>query len=265
MDNTRLFRSPPTMPDHRTTPCSGTGACTFSRIGPESPTSTRWTHRGMMYGRRVIRRPSTSRAASSSNGHIVYACRGGPLVPGPSDRPRTDHPHNARVPTSIQLREHWVNKPVEYLTAAHIAPDGSSAVFTARGEGLHFAGEERPYRKGQRGDSAVALSRCALSARRQKQFSPSPPKPARPSSGAIPPTAKASRSNGPTMPTCSAGTASLHRMVIGWRTTIRINGSGSSTPKPGRTNKLRNPCPATSPIFAGHRTAGVAGICGASR
>ena len=33
-----------------------------------------------------------------------------------------------------QLREHWVKKPLDYLTAAHIAPDGSGAVFTARGE-----------------------------------------------------------------------------------------------------------------------------------
>ena len=33
-----------------------------------------------------------------------------------------------------QLREHWVKKPSDYLTAVHIAPDGGSAVFTARGE-----------------------------------------------------------------------------------------------------------------------------------
>lgn len=33
-----------------------------------------------------------------------------------------------------QLREHWVKKPTDYLTAVHISPDGSSAVFTARGE-----------------------------------------------------------------------------------------------------------------------------------
>jgi tricorn protease len=33
-----------------------------------------------------------------------------------------------------QLREHWVTKPADFLTAAHISPDGSSAVFTARGE-----------------------------------------------------------------------------------------------------------------------------------
>ncbi len=33
-----------------------------------------------------------------------------------------------------QLRDHWVKKPLDYLTGAHIAPDGSAAVFTARGE-----------------------------------------------------------------------------------------------------------------------------------
>ncbi|MDR3772007.1 MAG: S41 family peptidase [Terracidiphilus sp.] len=33
-----------------------------------------------------------------------------------------------------QMREHWVKKPTDYLTAVHLAPDGSSAVFTARGE-----------------------------------------------------------------------------------------------------------------------------------
>jgi tricorn protease len=32
------------------------------------------------------------------------------------------------------LRDHWVKKPLEYLTGVHIAPDGSAAVFTARGE-----------------------------------------------------------------------------------------------------------------------------------
>jgi tricorn protease len=32
------------------------------------------------------------------------------------------------------LRDRWVKKPREYLTGAHLAPDGSAAVFTARGE-----------------------------------------------------------------------------------------------------------------------------------
>ncbi|HKT47299.1 MAG TPA: S41 family peptidase [Candidatus Acidoferrales bacterium] len=33
-----------------------------------------------------------------------------------------------------QLRDHWVTKPLSYVSDAHIAPDGEAAVFTARGE-----------------------------------------------------------------------------------------------------------------------------------
>jgi tricorn protease len=33
-----------------------------------------------------------------------------------------------------QLRQHWVTKPAQYMTQAHISPDGSQVVFTARGE-----------------------------------------------------------------------------------------------------------------------------------
>ncbi len=47
--------------------------------------------------------------------------------------------HEEVIPITLvsdfdQMREHWVKKPLDYLTAAHISPDGSSAVFTARGE-----------------------------------------------------------------------------------------------------------------------------------
>jgi tricorn protease len=47
--------------------------------------------------------------------------------------------HEEVIPVTLlsdfdQMREHWVKKPLDYLTAVHIAPDGSSAVFTARGE-----------------------------------------------------------------------------------------------------------------------------------
>jgi tricorn protease len=43
-----------------------------------------------------------------------------------------------RVPITLgsdfdQTRERWVAKPMEYLTAAHLAPDGSRVVLTARG------------------------------------------------------------------------------------------------------------------------------------
>ena len=47
--------------------------------------------------------------------------------------------HEEVIPVTLlsdfdQMREHWAKKPLDYLTAVHIAPDGSSAVFTARGE-----------------------------------------------------------------------------------------------------------------------------------
>jgi len=47
--------------------------------------------------------------------------------------------HEAVIPVTLasdfdQMREHWVKKPVEYVTDVHLAPDGSSAVFTVRGK-----------------------------------------------------------------------------------------------------------------------------------
>jgi tricorn protease len=66
-------------------------------------------------------------------GHIVYAS-GAELW---SLDPATGDEEIIPVTLSSdfdQLREHWVTKPVQYITSAHIAPDGSSAVFTARGE-----------------------------------------------------------------------------------------------------------------------------------
>ena len=72
-------------------------------------------------------------SASISDGHIVYASA--------ADLWSLDLAtnHEEVIPIILtsdfdQLREHWVKKPAEYLSAAHIAPDGSSAIFTARGE-----------------------------------------------------------------------------------------------------------------------------------
>jgi tricorn protease len=71
--------------------------------------------------------------ASLSNGRVVYQCGADlwllDLKSG----------EDAIVPITLvsdfdQLRDHWVKKPLEYLTAVHIAPDGSAAVFTARGQ-----------------------------------------------------------------------------------------------------------------------------------
>ena len=72
-------------------------------------------------------------SASIFDGRIVYACGADlwllDLKSG----------HEQVIPITLvsdfdQLREHWVKKPIDYLTAVHIAPDGGSAVFTARGE-----------------------------------------------------------------------------------------------------------------------------------
>ena len=71
--------------------------------------------------------------ASLDNGRIVYACG--------ADLWRLDlsSGHEEILPITLssdfdQLREHWVTDPLNYLTSAHLSPDGSSAVFTARGE-----------------------------------------------------------------------------------------------------------------------------------
>jgi tricorn protease len=72
-------------------------------------------------------------AASLSDGRIVYQC-GADLwlldLNGHQD---------AIIPITLvsdfdQLRDRWVKKPIAYLTGAHLAPDGSAAVFTARGQ-----------------------------------------------------------------------------------------------------------------------------------
>jgi tricorn protease len=71
--------------------------------------------------------------AALSEGRIVYQCG--------SDLWLLDLKTNqdAIIPITLvsdfdQLRDHWVKKPLDYLSNAHIAPDGSAAVFTARGE-----------------------------------------------------------------------------------------------------------------------------------
>ncbi len=72
-------------------------------------------------------------SAALSEGRIVYQCG--------ADLWLLDLNTNqdAIIPITLvsdfdQLRDHWVKKPLEYLSMARIAPDGSAAVFTARGE-----------------------------------------------------------------------------------------------------------------------------------
>ena len=71
--------------------------------------------------------------ASLSDGRIVYQCAG--------DIWSLDvkSGQDAIIPITLvsdfdQLRDHWVKKPLDYLTGVHVAPDGAAAVFTARGE-----------------------------------------------------------------------------------------------------------------------------------
>jgi tricorn protease len=71
-------------------------------------------------------------SASLNDGRIVYASG--------SDLWLLDlnTGHEEVIPITLisdfdQMREHWVKKPMDYLTSVHISPDGSSAVFTARG------------------------------------------------------------------------------------------------------------------------------------
>jgi tricorn protease len=72
-------------------------------------------------------------SASIDNGRIVYAC-GSDLW---SLDLRTGH--EQVIPVTLasdfdQMREHWVKKPLDYLSSAHVSADGSRIVFTARGE-----------------------------------------------------------------------------------------------------------------------------------
>ena len=70
--------------------------------------------------------------ASLGQGRIVYEMGGDVLLFDiASGREKT-------IPIVLSsdfdhLREHWIRNPVDYITSAHISPDGSSVAFTARG------------------------------------------------------------------------------------------------------------------------------------
>jgi tricorn protease len=72
-------------------------------------------------------------SASISEGRIVYQCGADLWLLDLNNH------QDAIIPITLvsdfdQLRDRWVKKPLDYLTGAHLAPDGSAAVFTARGE-----------------------------------------------------------------------------------------------------------------------------------
>jgi tricorn protease len=72
-------------------------------------------------------------SASVADGHVVYSSGAELWMLDPASG------HEEIIPITLvsdfdQLREHWVTKPAQYISDAHISPDGSAAVFTARGE-----------------------------------------------------------------------------------------------------------------------------------
>jgi tricorn protease len=72
-------------------------------------------------------------SASLSEGRVVYAC-GGDLW---SLDLKSGKEEIMRISTASdfdQLRDHWVKTPLNYLSSVHISPDGTRAIFTARGE-----------------------------------------------------------------------------------------------------------------------------------
>ncbi len=72
-------------------------------------------------------------SASLYEGRVVYACGSDLWLLDLSTGKEETIPITL-VSDFDQMREHWVKKPTDYLTAVHISPDGSTAVFTARGE-----------------------------------------------------------------------------------------------------------------------------------
>ena len=73
------------------------------------------------------------RSAALFNGRIVYASGADLWLLDLSAG------HEEVIPITLvsdfdQMREHWVRRPLEYISQVHLSPDGSRAVFTARGE-----------------------------------------------------------------------------------------------------------------------------------
>lgn len=72
------------------------------------------------------------KSAALSNGRIVYQL--GPDLHLYNIESDSDRVIPIELPSDFDnLREHWVKDPVQYLSAAHLSPDGESVVLTARG------------------------------------------------------------------------------------------------------------------------------------
>src|SRR5580692_2360087 len=72
-------------------------------------------------------------SASLSEGRVVYACAGDLWSLDLQSGKEQIIPISAASDFD-QLRDHWVKTPLNYLTSVHISPDGTRAIFTARGE-----------------------------------------------------------------------------------------------------------------------------------
>ena len=175
--------------------------------------------------------------ASLNDGRIVYACAGDvwllDLKTG----------HEEMVPITLvsdfdQMRTHWVKKPLDYLTSVHISPDGSSAVFTARGEIFTL-----PAKSGRiirvAGDSDVRY--------REARFMPD-------GKSIVALSTKSGETefwkfaaNGEGTPEqwthdtrCSAGAVFLRPMVTGWQIPTRTSSFGFTTSRRAGTSSFRS-------------------------
>jgi tricorn protease len=72
-------------------------------------------------------------SASLSEGRVVYAC-GGDLWSLDLQTGKEEIIPISTASDFDQLRDHWVKTPLNYLSSVHISPDGTRAIFTARGE-----------------------------------------------------------------------------------------------------------------------------------
>ena len=165
-------------------------------------------------------------SASLSEGRIVYACGGDLWVHDVKTG------QEAIVPVSLvsdfdQLREHWVKKPLDYLTGVHLSPDGSSAVFTARAKCLACR---------QKVDALLRLPvtrRCATAkpgfCRMARALLLSPRGVEKPNSGSMRPMARTRPSSGRMTRPCCAGREFPRRTDAGWRIVTRISSFGFTT------------------------------------
>ncbi|MEO7208406.1 MAG: S41 family peptidase [Steroidobacteraceae bacterium] len=72
-------------------------------------------------------------SASLSEGRVVYAS-GGDLWSLDLKSGKEEIIPVSTASDFDQLRDHWVKTPLNYLSSVHISPDGTRAIFTARGE-----------------------------------------------------------------------------------------------------------------------------------